>query len=245
MTGSTRTRAAVVGFACISMIVGGLPVGGDEATTSDVDDLVAWMTGTFSNAVQASEDPDVLAVNLHVAPVWHDRDDGRWLYLEQAVADHDDRPYRQRVLRVSEIVDGLFEIAIHTLPDPPEAVGAWQREAPLSELEPTDLEPREGCSVLLRRRGSSFVGSTLASLCPSSLAGADYATSEVLVTPDGMVSRDRGFADDGRQVWGPNGPGYVFDRIVEELPVDADNAATSEPESESDSASQDPDGGDG
>ena len=42
------------------------------------------MTGTFSTAVQATEDPEFFDLSLHIKPIWTDRTDGRWLYVEQA-----------------------------------------------------------------------------------------------------------------------------------------------------------------
>jgi hypothetical protein len=186
----------------------------DDDATSDLDLLASWMTGSFSTAAQAVDDPDFFDISLHVAPIWPDRSDGRWLYVEQAVTEHQDQPYRQRVYRLRELAPGLFESQVLTLPDPSSVIGAWRLEDPLAELSPEDLTERAGCAILLRRRGETFEGSTLASLCTSTLRGASYATSEVVVTPDGVVSWDRGFAADGSQVWGAVKGGYVFDRIV-------------------------------
>jgi len=220
MTPSTRNRAIVFGLVvAVGVILSGPTVGSGENKTQDLDDLTAWMAGTFSSAVQAAEDPDFFAVDLHVAPIWSDRSDGRWLYLEQAVSDEPHRPYRQRVYRVVELVPGLFEIQVFTLPDPAAVIGAWLADDPLADLAPDDLGARDGCEILLRRRGDGFIGSTLASLCSSTLRGASYATSEVIVTPDGIVSWDRGFAADGSQIWGAVKGGYVFDRIVPDDPA--------------------------
>ncbi len=224
------TRVSMITGLLLAVIL--LPPGA-EVTASDENDLnnlAAWMTGTFSTAVQASEDPEHLELSLHMAPVWTDRSDGRWIYVEQALSEYPDRPYRQRVYHLGEPASGLFEIRVFSLPNPPAVVGAWQEETPLTEFGPDDLELREGCEILLRRRGESFVGSTLASLCSSTLRDAMYAASEVLITPNGIVSRDRGFTEDGAQVWGPTGAGYVFDRIVDDPEVESTSAAEDAPE---------------
>jgi len=218
--GSRLAIAAIVGLALI-------PTGRiAAAAASDLDLLTSWMTGDFSSAVQAAEDPDFFDVSLHIATIWPDLEGGHWLYVEQAMRDYPDQPYRQRVYRLRELVPGLFEIQVYTLPAATVVVGAWQDEHPLAELGPDDLIVREGCSILMRRRDDTFVGSTLASLCDSSLRGASYATSEVVVTPDGIVSWDRGFAADGTQVWGATKGGYVFDRIVDD--PDPESASESE-----------------
>lgn len=217
-------RWAHVVVLCASISWSGSVWADDE--TGDLDLLVEWMTGTFSSAAQAAEDPEFFDVSLHVTPIWTDREDGRWLYVEQAVADVPDLPYRQRVYRVIEVAPGLFENQVYILPDPAVVIGAWREDAPLNGVTPDDLEEREGCSIVMRRRGSTFIGSTLGWLCTSTLRGANYATSDVMITPDGMISWDRGFAEDNRQVWGSAVGGTVFDRIVED--PDIGSAAASE-----------------
>jgi CpeT protein len=224
---TSAPRLAVAAIVGLVLLATGSIVADDDA--SDLDLLNSWMTGSFSSAVQATEDPDFFDVSLHMATIWTDRDDGHWLYVEQAMRDYPDQPYRQRVYRLRELAPGLFECQVYTLPDPTAVVGAWRDEHPLAELRPDDLEVREGCAILMRRRDDTFVGSTLATLCDSSLRGASYATSEVVVTPDGIVSWDRGFAADGTQVWGATRGGYVFDRIVDDAGSGTESAA--EPES--------------
>jgi len=216
-------------FLGLALLTAGAIFADDDV--SDLQELTTWMAGDFSNAVQAAEDPEFFDLSLHVAPIWPDRTDGHWFYVEQAVRLHQDRPYRQRVFRVRELAPGLFESQVFTLPDPTAAVGAWRAEDPLTDLEPADLAERDGCAILLRRRSETFVGSTIASLCTSTLRGAAYATSEVVVTPDGVVSWDRGFAADGHQVWGTTKGGTVFDRIVpdeEEAPFEDDSDSDSD-----------------
>lgn len=225
--------AAAVGW----VLLLGVPSGWtDDGVPDELGQLADWMTGTFSSAVQSADDPQFFDVTLHMTPIWTDRDDGPWLYVEQAMAQYPDRPYRQRVYRLRRVDRDLFESRVYTLPDPPAVIGAWRDEAPLDGLGPEDLEEREGCAILMRRRGDTFVGSTLARLCASSLQDATFATSEVLITADGMVSWDRGFDADGRQVWGSTEGGYVFDRIVDDSETGSE--AGSEAETESGTAAE-------
>jgi hypothetical protein len=42
------------------------------------------------------------------------------------------------------------------------------------------------------------------------LKGASYATSEVVIYSDKLISWDRGWNDEGKQVWGAQKGGYVF-----------------------------------
>jgi len=181
----------------------------------DLDLLLSWMAGSFSSAAQAAADPDFADIRLHMMPIWTWRTDARWLYVEQAAASALETPYRQRVYRVAEVADGLFESRVLELADPSRFVGAWQDAGRFDSLNPDMLTPRPGCAILLRRSGDRFIGSTLGSLCSSSLRGASFATSEVTITSSGLTSWDRGWAADGSQVWGAVKAGYRFERSHE------------------------------
>jgi hypothetical protein len=145
-----------------------------------------------------------------MAPIWQDRHDAFWLYVEQASANSQDKPYRQRVYRLQELKNGLFESRVYTFPDPRKHVQAWKEEDPLADLSPKDLEERKGCFIVLQWTGESFQGSTLGRLCESTLRGASFATSEVVLNPDRMLSWDRGFDAQGQHVWGADKGGYIF-----------------------------------
>jgi CpeT protein len=179
--------------------------------------LHEWMSGRFSSAGQALRDPDYYDISLVMQPIWADRSDALWLYVEQAVAVRPDRPYRQRVYELIEHADGRLESRVYALPgDPLEHAGAWKLDRPLAGLTPGDLDLREGCSVWLTRRADgTFAGSTEGDLCGSNLNGAAYATSEVIIRPDAVLSWDRGYDADGEQVWGAVKGPYIFDRLTD------------------------------
>ena len=71
------------------------------ASADELDTLVEWMTGSFSSQAQAQADERYYDIRLEMVPIWTDRDDGRWLYVEQAAASALERPYRQRIYRVA------------------------------------------------------------------------------------------------------------------------------------------------
>jgi hypothetical protein len=58
-----------------------------------------------------------------------------------------------------------------------------------------------------------FIGGTVGNDCASALAGATYATSEVTIGPEEIITWDKGFDADGNQVWGASKGGYVFKRV--------------------------------
>ncbi len=177
--------------------------------------LAAWLCGSFSSAAQHQADPEnFFDIRLHMMPIWPARTDGPWIYVEQAAAEKLDQPYRQRVYRLCPRSDGTIESIVYELPgDPLRFAGAWRDPSILDRLTPDQLILREGCSLILRRTAAKcFVGRTAGQDCASTLRGAAYATSEATVTPDELITWDRGYDAEGRQVWGATKGGYVFRR---------------------------------
>ena len=183
------------------------------AGESDLDTVLDWMSGSFNSAAQAAEDSAYYHITLEMVPIWPGQQGVYWLYVEQATAASRSEPYRQRVYRLSESPEGVIESAVYLLPNPDDVIGAWKDQGLLDGLSPDDLELREGCTVFLHRVDKDrFVGSTRAEECTSSLRGARYATSHVIVTPAGIESWDRGFDASGEQVWGAERGAYIFMR---------------------------------
>jgi CpeT protein len=180
-------------------------------------ELAQWMTGCFSSAAQAQTDAEYFEVRLVMVPIWESRDDGPWLYIEQAVASALDKPYRQRVYHLVE-EDGGVRSEVYELPgEALDYADTWRDVGSFSAISPEDLVERTGCAVHLRpTQGGDWAGSTLDDHCLSDFRGATYATSEIVLKRDSIESWDRGFDADGEQVWGAVKGGYVFERT--ELP---------------------------
>ena len=173
------------------------------------------LTGSFSSAAQATEETEFFEIVLHMTPIWEDRADGPWLYVEQAVAQAADRPYRQRVYHLAQTGGNEFVSTVYSFENPMDYAGAYTLEAPLSDLTPDDLTIREGCAITMSwdNEQNAFVGSTDGSNCVSTLRGSTYATSEVFLHMDRLITWDRGFDDNDEQVWGAVKGGYIFDRV--------------------------------
>ncbi|MBK8549754.1 MAG: chromophore lyase CpcT/CpeT [Ignavibacteria bacterium] len=179
--------------------------------------LVAMMEGSFSSEEQSKNDSDYYDIRLHMKRIWPELSPAYWLYVEQATAEAQDKPYRQRVYRITNTYEGRFESAVFTITDPLRFAGEWKKENPLSELNPDSLTLREGCSVILTlMNDTTYEGSTEGNNCLSDLRGAKYATSEVKITSDKIISWDRGYDEEGKQVWGAVKGGYVFKRRDEQ-----------------------------
>lgn len=174
--------------------------------------LAAMLAGAYHNKTQAAADSDFFEIHLQMKPIWSERKDGSWLYVEQAVAKALDKPYRQRIYKVYQREDGTLVSEIFSLPNPLRFAGAHKNEKLLTGLTIDSLLSRGGCEVLLKPTSKGFEGATIPKNCPSDLRGAKYATSEVVVTDKQLISWDRGYDANDKQVWGATKGGYIFDK---------------------------------
>lgn len=180
-------------------------------TSKDLPKLAKMMSGRFSSEEQAMTDPDYIHIELSMTPILAGNPEGQWLYVEQAVASSIDKPYRQRVYHLYKQDDTTIVSKVYELKNPGQYTGGNDDPSKLSVIGPDSLIDRQGCSIYLHKTGKkTFEGSTPGKECLSSLRGAMYATSEVVITPDKMVSWDRGWDREDKQVWGAEKGGYVF-----------------------------------
>ena len=178
--------------------------------SKQLNKLVSYMVGSFDSEKQSKEDTSYFNISLEMVQIWKNNNDGKWLYIEQAIAENKDAPYRQRVYHEKQINDSTFVSTVYTLSDPKSAIGVWKEKEPLSKLTPDSLILRDGCEITLVYRDGKFVGSTNGHNCPSDRKGASYAVSNVTIEESGMTSWDQGFDKDGIQVWGATKGGYHF-----------------------------------
>ena len=177
--------------------------------------LCNYMTGSFSSEAQSIADSNYFDIRLHMSPIWPQRTDGYWLYVEQAMSTAMDKPYRQRVYQVVQINDSVFESRVYEFPEPAAVANAWKDSTKLRALSFENLQLRDGCAIVLKYHSNTktFIGETGKLSCPSSLRGASYATSEVRIDAHMLLSWDRGWDASGKQVWGAVNGAYQFTKI--------------------------------
>jgi hypothetical protein len=217
--GAATTPAVVPSAPSTPARASTIPAPLDEVPQDPFDRLVAFMSGSFSSEQQSLDDRAFFDIRLQMARIWVGREAGptrtAWLYVEQAMSAALDKPYRQRVYRVTQVDPATFRSEVFELPgDPLRFAGSFASPAAFDALEPGQLSARAGCDLVLRvQLDGTFEGATNGRDCPSTLRGASYATSEARVTREGLVTWDRGYNDAGTQVWGAVKGGYIFRRV--------------------------------
>ncbi len=91
-----------------------------EAVTPDdpAAKVAAMMQGHYDSRDQAAADKTYFPIALAMVPIWPERSDGHWLYVEQAMADTPEKPYRQRAYRVYSGEDGEVISEVYTFAEP-------------------------------------------------------------------------------------------------------------------------------
>lgn len=184
-----------------------------QGVSSRVLELAALMEGNFSTTRQSTIDTTYFNIHLHMKRIWPEREDAVWMYVEQVAASTPEKPYRQRVYRLTEVGYNLFESVIFEIKDPLRFVGEWKSSEAGKAIDQESLIHRDGCSVFLKKIGdNTYSGSTDSDKCLSDWRGAKYVSSIVNVLKDGLITWDSGFDENGKYLWGAEKAGYFFVR---------------------------------
>ena len=179
----------------------------------DVKKLFKIMAGEFSSEEQSKSDTDYFHIKLRMKPIWTESTDGYWLYVEQAIATAELKPYRQRVYHIYLQDDTTVVSKVYELKTPKIYAGGWKNVSILQPLTKDSLLDRQCCSIYLHKIGKNYTGATPGKECLSTLRGAAYATSEVIIYKDKLISWDRGWNNENKQMWGAEKGGYIFIRL--------------------------------
>jgi CpeT protein len=186
-----------------------------KLTDADLLEVRDLMTGFFSTEAQSIEDTSYFHIRLCMHPVWEERKDGYWLYVEQAAFANLNRPYRQRVYHLFLTDDAQSIVSrVYEIDNPAPFVGSCNSASLLTNLMHENLISRPGCELFLNRTVDlAFSGSTPEGTCLSSWRGASWVSSDVTITTEGLTSWDRGWDAENNLIWGPENGGYRFEKI--------------------------------
>ncbi|CAG0928553.1 partial Phycocyanobilin lyase CpcT, partial [Planctomycetaceae bacterium] len=96
---------------------------------SRAEEVAALLAGTFDSAAQSASDPESFrAVRLVAVRVPASRLGAGLpvLYVEQALLENPDRPYRQRFYRIEETADGGVVSRVFEPKEPVAVSGKWR-----------------------------------------------------------------------------------------------------------------------
>jgi hypothetical protein len=207
-------KKTVLLLAGITLFLGCKSSQNQSSKNSDaLKELVSIMQGHYSSEKQSIADKDYFNISLRMTPIWKEK--GNYLFVEQAIFDKQDKPYRVRVYKVHQEGENFIS-EIYTIKNEKDWIGKWANPKDYDKLTDADIELKVGCEVTLKREGKNkFSGATGDKTCPSELRGASFANSIVTVTQNEILSWDQGFDKEGKQVWGATKGGYHFIKMQE------------------------------
>lgn len=174
-------------------------------------EFASHLTGSFDSSQQAIENQSYYDVSLTACAVSVDGIDTPTLYVEQALSDKLNQPYRQRIYVLSQIDEVTVKSEIYELDTP----GAYIGFCSSDEIQSVSFESitlKDGCAVELQWNDEGFIGETAVGTCKSDMNGASYATSIVETTSSKITSWDQGWDSNDQQVWGAVDGPYIFIR---------------------------------
>lgn len=184
----------------------------ESTEDTELKQLYTLMQGSFNSEIQSQVDSTYWNISLHMYPIWEDQ--GHFLYVEQAMNNKQNKPYRQRIYELTRLSDSTFSSAVYTLDVDSLWIGKWKNPKAFDSISLKDIALKDGCEVILNRISEKhYMGKTGDTTCASSLYGASYARSEVEILEDKVISWDRGFDADGNYVWGAKKGPYIFNKL--------------------------------
>ena len=175
-----------------------------------------WMVGHFVTLIVAEDDSASENLQRVVVPIWLDRRDGPWLYVEEAKVAQPDDPTSQFIMNIRLGFHGQIQCEIYDLPhDRAVHANAWNESDVLNSISPQQCDYRSGCTVDMHLYGQDvYVGSTSGGGCPDQYLNGSFMTIHQQIGALSMTRWVRGFTDDGELLWGSPDTPEVFNRLT-------------------------------
>ncbi len=173
------------------------PLGG--TTNEDLDSLIKWTEGTFSNEIQANVDSSYDFITISSKRIWKSRTPGGWFIVK--LIRHDSMSVEmlsKYVYHVGSIEEGMFEITAYSMTE--QMAKADEMNEDIERFSARDLTQRRGCELYLQAADRTFIGGTHGTACPGNVPGASYSTTELLISPQGFWWLERMYTPGGEAI---------------------------------------------
>lgn len=190
-----------------------VPAGGTSADATAADRAFQFLNGRFDSADLARSSPGVSALEVTACAAEVSGLPPRALYVEEATLGTPEVPRRQRVFALepgdspgAPVLWRVFDLVS------PESVTGACRGGGRPRFARDEVRERPGCAVSLRWDGNVFRGATSGRSCPSTIAGATWASQETMLDAMGFRLWERAFDASGQPVGKADVGTYVFVR---------------------------------
>jgi hypothetical protein len=197
-------------LACAALLWGCAPR--PDSAGDPVGDMLAVMEGTYAtepNAAPDAELPDLLDRRVRVvAPAF-----GAHVVYWQLNSGPDREVYRQRLLSFAAEGDRIVQTT-WSFVAPEKFVDAFDSPGLFADLSDADVEPTlpEGCDQVWQKTADGWYGSVNPDTCRVWSERRQQwrrIGAEAMVLQDAYLQAERGFDDDGKQLFGTR-PGDMY-----------------------------------
>lgn len=144
----------------------------DKEKYVELSQLRDMMTGDFRSMGKAQVGRQHDYVVLQSRPIWQDRSDGYWLYLEQFAAADDKLPAVQTVLHFYVTNNRELVCETYTLTDPSAFANATRQQSQLLKLSYAGLKKSDACPLYFQQMGNAvFNGKIPEATCAVKVQG--------------------------------------------------------------------------
>lgn len=180
---------------------------------AELDQLARWIEGSYTNTQQASTNPDMEPLRLHMRRIWHSEPDGYWFYSELAFTSKQHESCRQRFYYLHRRADRKIVVESFTLDAPEQVLRAWYDTTRLDGFKSDALTRENGCDVVYARKGKTFVGASSGKDCRSEFSEGGYESREMTVGESEIKVWDRLVEPGGKPPGATSKSGYVFAKL--------------------------------
>jgi len=200
-------------FSILSLFLSGCK--SKEICDIELYNFVRLLNGHFSSKEQAEQESGYYDISLTNISIWKNRT-GFWIYQELFNSKTPSTIYYQRILKIERLDSITIRSLSYILPNQKKYSNGWKDPSIFNDLNIKTLEAREGCEIYFQKKTSSiYQGKTNNRTCSSTnlMKNVDYITSSIILSQDRISSWDRGYDNNGKQVWGKIQGPYKYKRI--------------------------------
>ncbi|QUM74847.1 chromophore lyase CpcT/CpeT [Moritella sp. 24] len=164
--------------------------------------LTQWLSGVHRSTNDVIQGRDV-NIDLRIFPIWQDRFDGEWLYMESRIVGSPNKPFRQRILQLVATPNGLIRLYSYSIPRASDFAGAYYTPKVLMSLTQSQLSISNNCELLIELKiTNTFVGETDSNSCITTSHSSSLITTFFAVSEANISFLDGGYDKFGNLVPG-------------------------------------------
>lgn len=184
------------------------------------DHFKQQVVGHFSNKEQLENYAiDEQEQELIIIPIFKDRPDEFWVYVELFSPSLVDQPIEQRIQRFRKVERDTIVVEVYYLPQPGDYINEWKKEKPFGEFEKKDLIRDSGCDMVIACKDpSNHIYRTLPSTDVTCHLGTnnritEYVDISFALTDEGYLMRFKYYDKEKKLLRESNYSGLYFERL--------------------------------